>query len=319
MRVLVAGGAGFMGSAFVRNFALGKFPKISSILIVDALTYAHNFESIEKLIDDKRIEFIQADIRDNLKMDEAMLGIDVCVNYAAETHVDNSITNPDIFFQTNIIGTSNLLSAGKKAEIKKFIQISTDEVYGEINEGEWTESSSLDPSSPYSASKLSADLIAKAFHKTYNFPITITRSCNNYGPGQNIEKLIPKTFTAITNQEPIPIYGSGKNIREWMYVDDHARGTYDAMVSGKSGEIYNIGSGVRIANIDLVRRIIQLAGGSESLIEFVEDRKGHDFRYALDSSKANSELGFMPEIDLATGLLATHNWYKKRDQTAGSR
>jgi dTDP-glucose 4,6-dehydratase len=309
MKILVTGAAGFMGSAFIKLFFEDKLKNIERITILDKLTYAGDIERIRPYIGAK-IDFIHGDIADESIVEQAMSKIDVCINYAAETHVDNSITNPDVFYQSNIIGTTVLLNAARKYSISKFIQISTDEVYGAITEGEWDEESSLDPSSPYSASKLSADLIAKSYFKTYELPIVITRSCNNYGPGQNLEKLIPKTFTNALSNKRIPVYGTGSNIREWLYVEDHARATYNALIKGKPGEIYNIGSGIRCTNLELINKILSISGRNSDLIEFVQDRKGHDFRYALNSKKASEFIDFSPEINIEEGLNRTLDYYQ---------
>jgi dTDP-glucose 4,6-dehydratase len=310
MKILVTGAAGFMGSAFVKLFSEDKFDNIERITILDKLTYAGDFERVRRYIGNK-IHFIHGDIADQSIVEQAMSKSDVCINYAAETHVDNSISNPDVFYQSNIIGTTVLLNAARKFSVSKFLQISTDEVYGAITEGEWDEESSLDPSSPYSASKLSADLIVKSYFKTYELPIVITRSCNNYGPGQNLEKLIPKTFTNALSNKKIPVYGTGANVREWLYVEDHARATYNAVIKGKPGETYNIGSGIRCTNLELIKNILKISGQNSDLIEFVQDRKGHDFRYALNSKRATEIIDFSPEIGLEEGLDRTLSYYQK--------
>lgn len=308
MKALVTGGAGFMGSAFVRLFSQGEFPKVKSLTILDSLTYAGDYSRIGDALN-SNIRFVQGDINDFDLVSKIMSEVDICINYAAETHVDNSISNPRPFINTNILGTEILLEAAKNSNIGKFVQISTDEVYGEIKNGEWTEESALDPSSPYSASKLSADLLVRAFYKTFKLPVIITRSCNNYGPFQNKEKFIPKIISNLKNELTIPIYGNGENIREWLYVYDHARATYLAVTSGKIGEIYNIGSGYRISNLGLAEKILGLMSLKKDRIEFVEDRFGHDFRYALNSSKANAELNFFPKVDFETGIRQTISSY----------
>ena len=285
-----------MGSAFVRLFSSGEFPLIQSITILDSLTYAGDLTRLP-LSGNSNLEFVQGDITDFDLVSKLMKEVDVCINYAAETHVDNSISNPRPFIHTNILGTEILLEAAKTFKISKYIQISTDEVYGEIQHGEWSEESSLDPSSPYSASKLSADLLVRAFYKTFKIPVVITRSCNNYGPFQNEEKFIPKIISNLKNGKSIPVYGSGANIREWIHVDDHAHSTYLALVNGENGEIYNVGSGYRLSNLDLVKKIIDIYGDDINSIEFVPDRLGHDFRYALNSTKSRRDLGFTTRTD----------------------
>jgi len=301
MKILLTGGAGFMGSAFVRLFAEGGFPRVESLIVFDSLTYAGDLSRIQNSFNQK-ISFIQGDITDSETVNQLMSQVDVCVNYAAETHVDNSIKDPKIFVKTNVLGTEVLLEAAVKNKISKFLQISTDEVYGEIDSGEWDEESSLDPSSPYSASKLSADLLVKAFFKTYKLPTVITRSCNNFGPFQNNEKFIPKVISSLIQGREFPIYGNGANIREWLHVNDHAQSTYLALINGIPGEIYNIGSGNRITNLELAQKIIEKMNASSKLIKYVEDRLGHDFRYAVNSSKAKKILNFSHKIDLDTGL-----------------
>ena len=301
MKLLVTGGAGFMGSAFVRKFSHGDFPKIEEIVVLDSLTYAADLSRISEFIGDK-VTFIHGDIRDQEIVSQVMSRVDACINYAAETHVDNSIVAPQEFISTNILGTGNLLIAAKENQIRKFIQVSTDEVYGEIAVGEWTELSDLDPSSPYSASKLSADLLCQSFFKTYKTPTVVTRSCNNYGFGQNPEKLIPKVIKCIKENMEIPLYGNGMNIREWLHVEEHALGMYQSIFFGKVGQTYNFGSGERLTNLELIKMIINLTDGNYDRISFVEDRKGHDFRYAVDCAKAKAELGFSSNIKLLDGI-----------------
>jgi dTDP-glucose 4,6-dehydratase len=304
MKVLITGGAGFMGSAFVRAFSENKFPVINSLVVLDDLTYAGDIRRIENTLGQK-IKFVKGNICDFELLNTLMNQVDACINYAAETHVDNSILDPMLFMKTNIIGTGTLLESARLAKISRFIQISTDEVYGEIDSGEWTEESALAPSSPYSASKLSGDLLALSFQRTFNLPIVITRSCNNYGPFQNSEKFVPKVISNSLENKKIPVYGTGSNVREWLYVEDHADSTYLALTRGVPGNIYNIGSGTRFSNLDLVSEILKVTRRDISLVDFVQDRLGHDARYALNSDKARIQLGFKPKIDFSEGIKRT--------------
>ena len=288
MRIAVTGGAGFIGSAFCRHIM--KRDDIEYLVVLDALTYAARLENLESISDDRRFAFVRGDIRIPSDVSDMLSRYrpDVIVNFAAESHVDRSISSPSLFIDTNVKGTGVLLDEALKHGIKRFHQVSTDEVYGDTeieSRRRFREEDPLLPSSPYSASKAAADLLCLSYRRTYGLFVTISRCTNNFGWGQHAEKLIPKTIERSLRKERIPIYGSGENIREWIDAEDHSRAIEWIINNGESGEIYNIGTGLELSNIALVRMILRMTGGSESLIEHTEDRKGHDRRYALDSSK----------------------------------
>ncbi|MEM5793044.1 MAG: dTDP-glucose 4,6-dehydratase [Candidatus Aenigmatarchaeota archaeon] len=304
-RVLVTGGAGFIGSNFVR-YLINKYPKIE-ILVLDKLTYAGNMNN---LIDvRKKIKFFKGDICDKKLVERVSKNCDYIFNFAAETHVDRSINNPEIFVKTNIVGTNTLLEVARRIKnLEKYVQISTDEVYGSKKKGSFKESDRLDPSSPYSASKAGSDLICLSYYKTYNLPIVITRSSNNYGPFQFPEKLIPVMIINAIKNKPMPIYGDGKNVRDWLFVDDNCEAIDFVSKNGKNGEIYNIASGFKKTNIEIVKKILKILNKPESLIKFVEDRPGHDFRYSLNCQKIR-KMGWKPKINFDDGLERTIEWY----------
>ena len=312
MNVLVTGGAGFIGSAFVRLILnnLKGFDTLEKLVVLDSLTYSGNLENLEEVKNDSRLEVVIGSINSQTLLQKLMSKIDLVVNFAAESHVDRSIQNADLFVQTNIVGTFNVLNSALNANVKRVIHVSTDEVYGSIRNGLFSEKSNLLPNSPYAASKASSDLIARSFFKTHNLPVIITRCSNNYGRYQHPEKLIPLSITNLLKGKKIPIYGTGLNEREWIHVDDHCRAIASLSLIGKFGEIYNIGGKNRITNIALVSKIIELMGFSGSVLEFVEDRKGHDFRYAMDVSKIH-DLGFQEVVDLESGLKDVISWYRK--------
>jgi len=308
MRVLVTGGAGFIGSNYVRQIVDGKLTEISEVTVVDKLTYAgskHRFSDSTL----NSINFVEGDIRDQDKMEKLILNCDAVVNFAAETHVDRSITDPQIFAQTNILGTSTLLEVLRKQGNKRFIQISTDEVYGTVKEGSWTEDSPLLPNSPYSASKASADLICRAYSNTFDLDLCITRCSNNYGPFQFPEKIIPLFITNIIEGRKVPVYGSGSNVRDWLHVDDHCRAIHLVLLKGFKGEVYNVGGGRELTNLELTRNILSSLGKDDSWIEFVEDRPGHDFRYSVDFQKISGQVGYTPQKSFEVGILETIEWY----------
>ena len=305
MRILVTGGAGFIGSNFVEHM-VKKYPQYD-ITCFDKLTYAGNRKNLGNVEGwHHNYHFIKGDICDYDKVKKTIksLNIDTIVNFAAESHVDRSIENSDEFIQTNINGTHTLLKMLHEFPIKKFIQISTDEVYGTLTEDDepFTEDSPLAPNSPYAASKTSADLLCRSFHETYKYPITITRCSNNYGPRQYPEKLIPLMIQKIKNGEKVPVYGDGKNIRDWVHVRDHCEAIDVVLHKGRDGEVYNIGGQDEKRNIDIVKDILQNLEGSFDQIEYVEDRKGHDWRYAIDISKIKNELGWSPRISFSEGM-----------------
>ena len=315
---LVTGGAGFIGSNFVL-YMLEKYKDIT-IVNVDKLTYAGNLENLKSIEGDKRHVFVQADICDREAI-TALFGqydFDFVINFAAESHVDRSITNPEIFVKTNVEGTVNMLQCaknawyrdGKWAEGKKYLQVSTDEVYGSLGEtGYFMETTPLDPHSPYSASKTSADLFVKAFGDTYGMPVNITRCSNNYGPYQFPEKLIPLMINNAKTKKGLPVYGDGMNVRDWLYVEDHCKAIDLVIHKGRVGEVYNIGGHNEMKNIDIVKIICRALGKPESLITYVTDRKGHDMRYAIDPTKIHNELGWLPETRFADGIQKTIQWY----------
>lgn len=313
MNVLVTGGAGFIGSNFVRYISskgcIGD-KTLSKIIVLDKLTYSSNLKNIKKEIDTNAIEFIKGDICDGILVNRIVKGVNLIINFAAETHVDRSIDNSSKFIKTNVLGAETLIRAALSSGVEKFIQISTDEVYGSIEFGSWDENCKLEPNSPYSASKASADLIVNSYFKTYGMDVRTTRCCNNYGPGQYPEKLIPLAITNLFENKKVPIYGNGLNIREWIHVNDHCRGIELVVNSGSAGETYNIGSGYELSNIEISKKIIGLLKKDNSMIEYVEDRKGHDFRYSVNSEKI-AKIGYEPIIDFTDGLIETISWYRE--------
>ena len=313
MKVLITGGAGFIGSNFI--FHMRNAHPDYDLICVDNLTYAGNLETLAAVMDDPHFTFIKADIADR----ETIYSIfesekpDVVVNFAAESHVDRSIENPSIFLQTNVMGTQVLLDACRKYGIQRYHQVSTDEVYGDLPLDRpdlfFTEKTPLHTSSPYSASKASADLLCNAYQRTYGLPITISRCSNNYGPYQFPEKLIPLMIANADANKPLPVYGEGINVRDWLYVEDHCRAIDLILENGKVGEVYNIGGHNEMRNIDIVKLILKTLGKPESLITYVTDRKGHDMRYAIDPTFIHNELGWLPETKFADGIQKTIRWY----------
>ncbi len=311
--VLVTGGAGFIGSNFIL-YLLEKYPDIK-VINLDKLTYAGNLENLKSVEDDPRYSFVKGDIVDAKLVDEVMEGVDIVVHFAAETHVDRSIMEPAAFVVTNVVGTQVLLDAAVKYKVKRFHHISTDEVFGSLPldpKLKFNEESPIRPSSPYSASKAGADLLVKAYFKTYGLPITITNTSNNYGPYQFPEKLIPLAITNILEGKKVPVYGQGINVRDWVWVKDHCEGIELVITKGREGETYCLGGPEdMINNLEVVKKILKIMGKGEEYIEFVKDRPGHDLRYAIDSSKAEKELGYKPKIHLDEGLKMTVEWYKQ--------
>lgn len=309
MKLLVTGGAGFIGSNFIRYY-LKENPN-DSIVNLDKLTYAGNLESLKDIEGDKRYKFVHGDIADFNLVDRLLKdGIDVVINFAAESHVDRSIDDPSPFLNTNIIGTQLILESSRRNKISRFIQVSTDEVYGSLEPiGLFTERTALRPNSPYAASKASADLLTRAYFKTYNFPAIITRCSNNYGPYQFPEKLIPLFVTNALLDEPLPVYGDGLNIRDWLYVEDHCRAIDIVLKKGKEGEIYNIGGNTEKKNIEITDKILSILNKPQTLKKFVKDRLGHDRRYAIDSTKIKMELGWEPKYQFEDALRKTIQWY----------
>ncbi|WP_338540773.1 dTDP-glucose 4,6-dehydratase [Paenibacillus tundrae] len=309
MKLLVTGGAGFIGSNFVM-YMLRTHPDYE-IINVDSLTYAGNLENLQSIESNPQYHFIHADITNVQQMEQIISqGIDVVVNFAAESHVDRSIVTPDIFVRTNVLGTQVLLDAAKKYQITKFVQVSTDEVYGSLGAtGLFTEETPLMPNSPYSASKAGADLLVRAYHETFGLPVNITRCSNNYGPFQFPEKLIPLIISRALNDETVPIYGDGLNIRDWLYVEDHCSAIDLVIHSGRVGEVYNIGGNNERTNLYIVETILEQLGKPTSLIQYVQDRLGHDRRYGIDPTKLATELGWRPKHHFETGIKETIQWY----------
>ncbi|PGE98836.1 dTDP-glucose 4,6-dehydratase [Bacillus pseudomycoides] len=315
MNVLVTGGAGFIGSNFVRYF-LKKYPD-SHVINYDLLTYAGNLSSIKDIEPYSNYTFIQGDIRDTKKIQAVMQDykIDSIVHFAAESHVDRSIQGPMQFYTTNIVGTAVLLEAAKTFGIQRFLHISTDEVYGSLGEtGYFTEETPVSPNSPYSASKASSDLIALSYFETYKLPVIVTRCSNNYGPYQYPEKLIPLMITNAMEDKELPVYGRGQNVRDWLHVFDHCTAIDLVLHNGRDGEIYNVGGNNEKRNIEIVETILEKLGKSKSMISFVPDRLGHDWRYAIGSSKLQVELGWKPIYSFTEGLEDTIDWYRKNEQ-----
>ena len=310
MRILVTGGAGFIGSNFVRRILDGSLAGISNVRILDKLTYAGNLENFTKL-QLSEIDFRLGDINDRELVKNSLDGVDAVINFAAESHVDRSIGNSAEFFVTNSLGTLVLLEEALKLNVPNFVQVSTDEVYGSIPEGSWNESQPLLPNSPYSASKAGADLICRAFHKTYGMNIKITRCSNNYGPFQFPEKLIPLFITNILLNKRLPIYGDGLNRRDWLHVDDHCQAIHKVLIYGNPGEIYNIGGGTELTNLEISERILSHFHRDTSIIDFVPDRKGHDFRYSVDYTKIRDHLGYSPIVNFESGLESTILWFQE--------
>jgi dTDP-glucose 4,6-dehydratase len=311
MKLLVTGGAGFIGSSFVR-FVLRTQPDVE-IVNYDLLTYAGNLRNLDEVASDPRYVFVRGDIADPKAVREVFENhkIDGVVNFAAETHVDRSIEDSAPFVRSNVVGTQCLLDNARHFRVSKFVQISTDEVYGSLGpEGAFREDTPLDPSSPYSASKAGADMLVMSYFRTHKFPIVITRCTNNYGPFQFPEKLIPVLISNAMNDRSLPIYGDGLNVREWIYADEHSRAVWLALTRGREGEVYNVGSGQEKTNLEVVRAVLQLLGKPESLITYVKDRPGHDRRYAIDCSKIQREWGWQGEVEFSAGIGQTIEWYK---------
>ena len=309
MKILVTGGAGFIGSNYIRMM-FNRYPDIE-IINLDKLTYAGNPDNLRD-ISNPAYTFIKADICDPDAVSKAMEGVDAVVHFAAESHVDRSIKDSSIFVTTNVLGTNTLLSCALESDIDKFIHVSTDEVYGSIDEGSFKETDQLDPSSPYSSSKAGSDLLAMSYHTTYGLPVSITRCTNNFGPYQYPEKLIPLFITNLMEGKKVPVYGAGLNVRDWIYVDDHCSGIDFVLNHGYSGEIYNIGGGSELTNLEITHRILKMLDKDDSMIRYVEDRKGHDLRYSLDCTKLKN-MGWKPEFDFDEALRNTVSWYMENE------
>jgi len=312
MRLLVTGGAGFIGSNFVRRILDGTFSGISHVTVLDKLTYAGTLKNLE-MLPENSFEFIRGDISDPGLVSDLVKRNDAIVNFAAESHVDRSITGARDFIETNVLGVQNLLAAALTNEVKTFVQISTDEVYGTISKGSWDEDFPLLPNSPYSASKASADLICRSYYRTFGMDVRVTRCSNNYGPYQFPEKIIPLFITNLIEDKKVPLYGRGLNVRDWLHVDDHCQGIFAVLTSGKPGNIYNIGGGRELTNRELTDLILRKFARDESSIEYVADRLGHDLRYSVSHKKITRELGYQPKIQFEEGLEHTIEWYKNNE------
>jgi dTDP-glucose 4,6-dehydratase len=311
MRVLVTGGAGFIGSHYVRQVLTGAYPSLADaeVVVLDKLTYAGNEANLESVSKNPRYRFEKGDICDAALVSELMRGIDLVVHFAAESHVDRSIAGAADFVLTNVLGTQTLLQGALEAEVRKFVHVSTDEVYGSIEEGSWSEDHALEPNSPYSASKASSDLLARSFFRTHGLPVCVTRCSNNYGPYQFPEKVIPLFVTNLLDGKKVPLYGDGLNVRDWLHVDDHCRGIQYVVDGGRPGEVYNIGGGTELTNRELTERLLTAVSADWEMVEPVEDRKGHDRRYSVDITKISQELGYAPRKSFEDGLAETVAWY----------
>ncbi len=308
MKLLVTGGAGFIGSCFVRHI-LNKY-KDYEVINLDALTYAGNIENLDDVKNNSNYKFVHGNICDKKLVRELVNEVDAVINFAAESHVDRSITGPEIFIETNVQGTLNLLQASKEANIQRFLQVSTDEVYGTLGkDGYFYETTPLAPNSPYSASKASADLLVRAYYETYKMPVLNTRCSNNYGPYQYPEKLIPFFISKLLRNEKVPVYGDGLNVRDWLYVYDHCSAIDTVLHKGRVGEVYNIGGHNEKTNLEITKIILEAMGKDESSIEYVQDRLGHDRRYAIDNHKIQTELGWQPSLTFEEGIKLTIDWY----------
>jgi dTDP-glucose 4,6-dehydratase len=314
MRIMVTGAAGFIGSNFVRRVIDHSLPGVTSVIALDSLTYAGVIENLNGVIPSESYTFVHGDIRDAELVSGLLKGVDAVINFAAESHVDRSIQSSAEFVSTNMAGVQVLLDAIKSSGQKiRFIQVSTDEVYGSIEEGSWDESCALRPNSPYSASKAGGELLARSYHRTHGMDVVITRCSNNYGTHHFPEKLIPLFITNLIEGKKVPVYGDGKNVRDWLHVDDHCRGIHAALMKGKAGEVYNIGGGRELNNLEITDLILRAMGADESSIEYVEDRKGHDIRYSVDWTKINRELGYEPQVTFEDGLRETIKWYRENE------
>jgi dTDP-glucose 4,6-dehydratase len=314
MRLVVTGAAGFIGSQYVRSLLQSeRGTGISHVTVVDSLTYAGNLANLESISKDSRYTFIESNICDSSKMNEILNGNDAVVHFAAESHVDRSIAGSAEFIRTNVLGTHTLLEASRKQKIGRFVHVSTDEVYGSIESGSWPETDPLLPNSPYAASKASSDLLVRSYFRTHKLDTITTRCSNNYGPFQFPEKLIPLFVTNLIDGKKVPLYGSGTNVRDWLHVDDHCNGIHLALTKGRAGEIYNIGGGTELTNLQMTQAILDAMGETWEMVERVDDRKGHDLRYSVDCSKAEFELGYQPAVSFEHGLKETIEWYKANE------
>jgi dTDP-glucose 4,6-dehydratase len=312
MNLLVTGGAGFIGSHFVRGVLTDALPGLSGarVTVLDKLTYAGNFANLGPVAESKRLNFLPGDICEPSMVDTVIRGHDAVLHFAAESHVDRSIAAAAEFATTNVVGTQVLLDAALRHGVGRFVHVSTDEVYGSIATGAWTERSPVAPNSPYAATKAGSDLLALAYHRTHGLPVVVTRSANNYGPYQHPEKLIPRFVTNLLEGRTVPLYGDGSQIRDWVHVDDHCRAVALALQDGRAGEVYHIGGTAELSNRQLTERLLRACGAGWDRVVAVADRKGHDQRYALDDDRIRRELGYRPRVGFDDGLAATVQWYR---------
>ena len=314
MRLLVTGGAGFIGSHYVRSVLSGAWggEEPESVVVLDKLTYAGNLANLAPVAEDHRLRFVEGDILDRSLVQDLVADVDAIVHFAAESHVDRSILGAADFVMTNVVGTQTLLDVALQHRVEKFVHVSTDEVYGSIESGSWAEEQPLEPNSPYSASKASSDLLARAYFRTHGLPVCVTRCSNNYGPYQFPEKVIPLFVTNLIDGATVPLYGEGTNVRDWLHVDDHCRGIHLVLTGGRAGEVYNIGGGTELTNKELTGLLLEATGTGWDRVEQVTDRLGHDQRYSVDISKISEELGYRPEVPFEQGLAETVEWYRSR-------
>ena len=312
MKILVTGGAGFIGSNFVRRTLEGAYPGLegADVVVLDALTYSGNEANLVSVAQSPRYTFVRGDIRDAALLDQLLPGLDAVVHFAAESHVDRSVRDASIFVETNVVGTQRLLDAALRHSLPRFVHVSTDEVYGSIAEGSWAEDRPLEPNSPYSASKAGSDLLARSYVKTHGLNLSITRCSNNYGPFHFPEKVIPLFVTNLIDDLHVPLYGEGNNIRDWLHVDDHCRGIAMVLAQGRAGEVYNIGGGTELTNKELTQLLLDATGKDWSYVDRVADRLGHDLRYSVDISKISNELGYQPQVNFDQGLADVVQWYR---------
>jgi dTDP-glucose 4,6-dehydratase len=314
MRVVITGAAGFIGSR-LSEVLVDQAERLhyDDVVLFDALTYSGRLENLEVVRRDSRVTFVKGSITDELVVDEVLSGAHAVLHLAAESHVDRSITGARLFYETNVMGTQQLLESACRAGVERFVHVSTDEVYGSIDEGAWREDHILEPNSPYSSSKAGSDLAALAYQRTYGLNVMVTRCSNNYGPRQFPEKLIPLFVTNLFDGVKVPLYGDGLNVRDWLFVDDHCRGILKVLEGGRAGEIYNIGGGTELTNVAITHLLLELCGADESMIEPVTDRLGHDRRYSVDWTKIHDELGYQPEVNFEEGLARTVKWYRENE------
>ena len=312
MRILVTGGAGFIGSNFVRRTLQDAYPGLegAEVVVLDALTYSGNLANLQPVESSERFRFVEGDIRDSALLDQLMPDVDQIVHFAAESHVDRSVRDASIFVETNVLGTQRMLDAALRAGGKRFVHVSTDEVYGSIAEGSWAEDRPLEPNSPYSASKAGSDLLARSYFRTHGLDVSITRCSNNYGPYHFPEKVIPLFVTNLIDDKHVPLYGEGNNIRDWLHVDDHCRGIALVLTRGRAGEVYNIGGGTELTNKELTQLLLDATGKDWSYVDRVADRLGHDLRYSVDITKIQTELGYAPQVPFTQGLADVVQWYR---------